>query len=151
MENFVSESILSSTLANVELEPGTIPEEWVISGSPETRSKILGRTKDLLALVIVWECGAVSYKWHYNQDEAYIVLSGEGFMTDVHGVERRYGAGDTWRHPDHFRKVAVLKEEVPLPAGYALKVWSKLMRVLGLAHKTSMLLALGLWINNGSR
>ncbi len=157
----MSESILSSTLANVELEPGTIPEEWLISGSPETRSKILGRTKDLLALVIVWECGAVSYKWHYNQDEAYIVLSGEGFMTDVHGVERRYGAGDvaffpagtdsTWRHPDHFRKVAVLKEEVPLPAGYALKVWSKLMRVLGLAHKTSMLLALGLWINNGSR
>lgn len=144
----MSESILSSTLANIELEPGTIPKEWVISGSPEIRSKILGRTKDMLGLVIVWECGAVSYKWHYNQDEAYIVLSGEGFMTDVHGVERRYGAGDmaffpagtdsTWRHPDHFRKVAVLKEALPLPAGYAVKGWNKLLRVLGLAHKTSM-------------
>ncbi len=144
----MSESILSSTLEKVELEPGTIPKEWVISGAPETRSKILGRTRDMLGLVIVWECGAVSYKWHYNQDEAYIVLSGEGFMTDVHGVERRYGAGDvaffpagtdsTWRHPDHFRKVAVLKEALPRPAGYAVKAWNKLLRVLGLAHKSSM-------------
>ncbi len=31
----------------------------------------------------------MSYKWHYNQDEAYIVLSGEGFMTDENGVVRR--------------------------------------------------------------
>jgi uncharacterized cupin superfamily protein len=148
----VSQSILSSTLANIELEAGTIPSEWVISGSPETRSKILGRTKDLLALAIVWECGAVSYKWHYNQDEAYIVLSGEGFMTDVKGVERRYGPGDvaffpagtdsTWRHPDHFRKVAVLKESVPGLAGYALKGWNKFLRVLGLAGKSSLLFAL---------
>jgi len=151
----VSESILSSTLANVELEPGTIPEEWVISGSPETRSKILGRTKDLLALVIVWECGAVSYKWHYNQDEAYIVLSGEGFMTDVHGVERRYGAGDvaffpagtdsTWRHPDHFRKVALLKEAIWRPLGLGLKVGNKLLRAVGLMGKSPLMLTLAAW------
>lgn len=150
----MSQSILSSTLADVVLEPGTIPSEWLISGPPETRSKILGRTKDLLAVAVVWECGAVSYKWHYNQDEAYIVLSGEGFMTDVNGVEHRYGPGDvaffpagtdsTWRHPDHFRKVAVLKEAVPSVAGAALKVWNKLLRVFGLTHKSSFLLALAL-------
>ena len=150
----VSQSILSSTLADIKLEPGSIPPEWLISGSPETQSKVLGRTKDLLAHAVVWECGAVSYRWHYNQDEAYIVLSGEGFMTDINGVEHRYGPGDvaffpagtdsTWRHPDHFRKVAVLKEAVPGLAGAALKVWNKLLRVLGLAHKSSLLLALAL-------
>jgi hypothetical protein len=80
------ESNLSETLANVELEPGAIPAEWVLNGNPETRSKILGRSRDLLAHIIVWECGAVSYKWHYNQDEAYIVLSGEGFVTEEKGV-----------------------------------------------------------------
>jgi uncharacterized protein len=154
----VSQSILSSTLDNVELERGEIPAEWLISGSPEIRSKILGRSKDLLAVAVLWECGATSYKWHYNQDEAYIVLSGEGFMTDVNGVEHRYGAGDvayfpagtdsTWRHPDHFRKVAVLKETVPSLAGAALKVWNKLLRVLGLAHKSSLLLTLALLVQN---
>jgi uncharacterized cupin superfamily protein len=148
-----SQPVLASILADVELESIQIPAESMISGNPEIRSKILGRTKDLLAVAVLWECGACSYKWHYNQDEAYIVLSGEGFMTDVNGVERRYGAGDfaffpagtnsTWRHPDHFRKVAVLKESVPSFAGTALKVWRKLLTVVGLrTAKSSLLLAL---------
>jgi uncharacterized cupin superfamily protein len=37
---------------------------------------------------------ASAAQWHYNQDEAYLVLSGEGFMTDDKGVERRFGTGD---------------------------------------------------------
>jgi uncharacterized cupin superfamily protein len=137
------ESNLSETLANVELEPGVIPAEWILNGNPETRSKILGRSHDLLAHVIVWECGAVSYKWHYNQDEAYVVLSGEGFVTDEKGAERRVGPGDvvffpagtntTWRHPDHFKKIAVLKESVARPLGVGLKLWNKLLRMLGIA------------------
>jgi hypothetical protein len=51
-------------------------------------------TSDFLAQVVVWECGAASYKWHYNSDEAYIVISGERFMTDESGEERRFSAGD---------------------------------------------------------
>jgi len=151
----VSESILSATLGYVELETGSIPADWVLSGNPQTRSKILGRSGDLLAHAILWECGAVSYKWHYNQDEAYIVLSGEGFMTDEKGVERRFGPGDvaffpagtnaTWRHPDHFRKVAVLKESVWRPVGVGLKVWKKLFRVIGITDTSPLLLAVTTW------
>lgn len=142
----MSESILSSTLADVQLEPSSIPPQWLLSGKPETRSKLLGKSRDRLAYVMVWECGAVSYKWHYNQDEAYIVLSGEGFMTDENGVERRYGPGDlaffpagtnaTWRHPDHFRKVAVLKDPVSPPLGLALKAWHKFLGMIGLSSKS---------------
>jgi uncharacterized cupin superfamily protein len=137
------ESNLFENFANVELEPGTIPAEWVLNGNPETRSKILGRSRDLLAHIIVWECGAVSYRWHYNQDEAYIVLSGEGFVTDEKGAERRVSQGDvvffpagsntTWRHPDHFKKIAVLKESVARPLGVVLKLWNKLLRMVGIA------------------
>jgi uncharacterized protein len=140
----MSESNLTETLANVELEPGTIPAEWILHGNPETRSKILGRSRDLLAHIIVWECGAVSYKWHYNQDEAYIVLSGEGFVTEEEGAERRVGPGDvvffragantTWRHPDHFKKIAVLKESVARPVGVGLKLWNKLLRMVGITN-----------------
>jgi uncharacterized protein len=142
----MSDSILSSTLANVQLERSSIPTEWLLSGDPETRSKLLGKTRDRLAYIILWECGAVSYKWHYNQDESYIVLSGEGFMTDEKGVERRYGPGDlaffpagtnsTWRHPDHFRKVAVLKDPIWLPFAFALKAWKKILGMIGLSRKS---------------
>ena len=136
------ELIVSSTLADVKLEPDSIPSKWLLSGRPETRSKVLGRSRDRLAYIVLWECGAVSYKWHYSKDEAYIVLSGEGFMTDEKGVERRFGAGDvaffpagtnaTWRHPDHFRKIAVLKDSIWRPLAFGLKACSKLLHIAGL-------------------
>jgi len=136
-------------------EAGSIPPDWVLSGKPETRSKILVRTHDWIARVVVWECGAVSYKWHYNQDEAYIVLSGEGFMTDEKGIEHRFGAGDvaffpagtnaTWRHPVHFRKVAFLKEAIGRPVGFGVKVWNKVMRTVGFTRKSPLMLALAAW------
>ena len=142
----MSETNLSSTLANVSLEPGVIPSLWLLSGDPATKSKLLGKSHDRLAYVMLWECGAVSYKWHYDRDEAYIVLSGEGFMTDENGVEHRYGAGDvaffpagtngTWRHPSHFRKVAVLKDAIWPPLAALLKAWNKTLRTLGLSNKS---------------
>lgn len=154
-ENVLPNLLVAASLANVELEPGVIPAEWILSGEPETRSKILGRSRDWLAHVIVWECGAVSYKWHYDRDEAYIVISGEGFMTDEKGVERRFGPGDvaffpagtnaTWRHPDHFKKVAVLKESVWRPLGLGLKAWNKLLRMVGVSAKSPLILALAAW------
>jgi len=153
----MSKSIMLVNPATVVLdEVGSIPADWVINGRPETRSKVLVRSHDWIAHVIVWECGAVSYKWHYNQDEAYIVLSGEGFMTDETGVERRFGPGDvgyfpagtstTWRHPDHYKKVALIKESVWRPVGFGLKVWNKLLRTAGLTRKSSPILALAAWI-----
>jgi hypothetical protein len=61
-------------------------------------------------------------------------------------VERRYGPGDlaffpagtdsTWRHPDHFRKVAVLKDPVWLPVALALKAFNKLLTMIGLSSKS---------------
>jgi uncharacterized cupin superfamily protein len=144
----MSELILYSKLAQVKLEPGLIPSKWLLSGQPETRSKLLGKSQDRLGYIMLWECGQVSYKWHYDKDEAYIVLSGEGFMTDEKGVEHRCGPGDvaffpagtnaTWRHPDHFRKVAVLKDSVWRPLVLGLRAWNKLLLMLGLSGEAPL-------------
>lgn len=133
-------AIFHSILKDIKLEPDCIPPDWLLGGSPEVRSKILGRSSDKLAYAILWECGAVSYRWHYGRDEAYIVLSGEGFMTDENGVEHHFGPGDVaffpagtksvWRHPDHFRKVAVLKYSLWRPLALGIKPWSKLSQLL---------------------
>ena len=138
--------IFSSTLPNVEMERGLIPSVWLLSGQAETRSKFLGKTRDQLGYAMLWECGAASYKWYYSCDEAYIVLSGEGYMTDENGVEHRFGPGDvaffpagtkaTWRHPDHFRKVAVLKDAVWPPFALGLKAWNNLLQAVGLRGKS---------------
>ena len=150
----LSEELSSPTLDAVEMETGRIPSEWLLEGQPHTRSKVLGKSPDRLASAVLWECGAVSYKWHYNQDEAYVVLSGEGFMTDEKGVERRYGPGDlaffpagtnaTWRHPSHFRKVAVLKDTIPAPLRLGLlcmNVWNRVRNAFSRSEKAPAVFA----------
>jgi uncharacterized protein len=134
-------SIMTATPATLELDQfGSIPADWILSGNPEARSKMLGRTNDWTTAVFVWECTAGGYKWHYDQDEVIIVISGGGFMTNEEGQERWFGPGDvaffpagttcTWHHPDHFRKVAVLKESIWRPLGFAVKVWKKIRRTI---------------------
>lgn len=140
--------ILSSDMVNSELDRGSIPLTWVLSGHPETQSKLLGKTRDGLAHVMLWECGAASFRWHYSKDEVFIILSGEAFLKEDGGRERRFAAGDvaffpagsdaTWRIPDHVRKVAVLKNSVWFPVAFISKVPNKLLEVLGLSKKSGL-------------
>jgi len=157
----MTHSIVTATLADVELEPSQIPTGWILDGTPQTKSKMLLRTSDWTATIVVWECTAGSYRWHYNQDEAVFVLSGDGLMTNEKGEERRFGPGDmgffpagttcTWRHQHHFRKVAVVKEPMWRPLGFCLKVWSKLLRVVGLKGGSPLMLAIAFLICRQSR
>lgn len=145
-ENSMYGQILTSNLEGIEFDKGTIPPEWVSSGQRETRSKLLGKTRDRLSFVMLWECGAVSFRWHYSNDETFIGLSGEAFMVDEKGEERRFAAGDvaffpagsdaTWRIPDHFRKVAILKDHIWPPLALCLKAWNRLLQMIGLSRRS---------------
>src|SRR5579863_5089959 len=84
----------SSTIAETGLETSSIPSAWLLSGQGQTRSKLLGKTQDRLAYVMLWECGAVNFKWHYGKDEFFIVLSGDAFMEDKNGREIHFGPSD---------------------------------------------------------
>lgn len=150
--------ILMATPANVELEPEPIPAAWILSGIPEARSKILARSKDWASTIVVWDCTAGSFTWHYSQDEAILVVSGECFMITETGEERRFGPGDLgffpagssckWRVDDRIRKVAVLREAMWGPLGFCLKAWKKALRTVGLSAKSPLTLtiaALSLW------
>jgi uncharacterized cupin superfamily protein len=134
-------AIVMTTAADVDLGTDTraIPSKWVFDGAPESKSKILARSTDSTANVEVWECNAGLFHWHYDRDEVVVVISGEAFLINENGTERRFAAGDvgifpagtdcTWRVDYHFRKVAVLKESIWGPLGFALKGWSKLSRM----------------------
>jgi uncharacterized cupin superfamily protein len=142
----MSQEIMTATPSTVELtaELEPFPPNWVLNGSPAARSKMLARSKDLTTNIVVWECNAGDFHWHYSYDEVIIVVDGEAFLQTGNG-ERRFGPGDigffpagtssTWRVPTHIRKVAVLRETMWFPLGYALKAWNKLLRVVGLTGK----------------
>ena len=147
-ESAIFRSIVMTMPANVELAPDPIPQEWVLNGAPAARSKILVRSRDWTSSVVVWDCTAGSFRWTYGQDETIFVISGEAFLLLENGEERRFGAGEVgffpagvtcnWRIADHIRKVAVLRESMWQPLGFCLKVWKKLLRMVGLAGKSPL-------------
>jgi hypothetical protein len=131
-------SIVMENPATLELEPSPIPPAWILRGTPEARSKKLTRSRDWTCQIVVWECTAGHFNWHYGRDESVFVLSGEAFLIKEDGEERRFGAGDlgffpagitcTWRVTETFRKVAVMRETVGRPLGLGVKIWKKLFR-----------------------
>lgn len=141
-------SVVMATPENVELDPEPIPQEWILTGTPIARSKNLVRSRDWTSTVVVWDCTAGSFRWHYSQDETVLFLSGEAFLIYENGEERRFGPGDLgffpagttchWRVATYVKKVAVLREGMWRPLGMCLKVWKKLLRVTGIAGKSPL-------------
>lgn len=144
----MSKSIVMTTIATADLAPSSIPAEWIIEGTPKAWSKRISRSGDELSEVVVWECTAGFFTWHYKKDESVIVISGEAFLIKPNGEEIRFGAGDVgffpagtvcnWRVPAPFRKVAVMREPMWRPVGYAAKAWNRAMQWLGLASQPSL-------------
>ena len=144
----IPDSIVMLTPAMVELKPEPFPPGWVVSGSPEARCSKVVRSRDRTSHIVVWDCTPGSFRWHYGMDEAIVVISGEAFMINDKGEERRFGAGDlgffpagttcTWRITEHLRKVGVLRETMWRPLGLAVKAWHKLLRILGLSGESAL-------------
>src|SRR6059036_3193364 len=109
-------SIVIAASATADLEPTRVTPAWALNGIPEPRSKKLARSHDRTSHVMVWDCTAGHFNWHYNKDETLVVISGEAFITNEHGEECRIGPDDvvffpagtssTWRVPRYIKKVA---------------------------------------------
>jgi uncharacterized protein len=126
--------IFSDPMA-VELDPAPIEPAWIIEGTPQARARELARSADGTAVVVAWSCTAGRFNWHYGVDETVHVISGEVFVTDEHGTERRLGPGDMaffpagshslWRVPVAVRKLAVCRQALPKPVWFAVRAWRK--------------------------
>jgi len=150
----MSKSIVIADAASAKLEPAPISPDWILAGTPETRSKILAKSRDGTSYIMVWECTAGCFDWHYSEDETVVVISGEVCITTEKGEERRLGQGDmgffpagsscTWRVKDRIKKVAVLRKALPPPLGIGVRAWHKLLRVVGLRGQSSLMPAVRL-------
>jgi uncharacterized protein len=121
--------IVVADLSAVALDPAPIEPSWIIEGAPEARAKELARSADGTAVVVDWSCTAGQFHWHYSVDETLHAISGEVFITNHGGAERRLGPGDMaflpagscslWRVPCAVRKLAVCRQSLPKPFGLA--------------------------------
>jgi uncharacterized protein len=141
LEYAVTQPVVFAAPTDVELAPAPIPSNWVVEGSPQAHSKRLSTSADGTAVIIAWSCTPGRFHWHYNSDEIAHVVSGEVFLTDQNGVSRRVGAGDMvyfpagssmlWHVTQEIRKIAICRQPMPLPFGFALRAWNKLAGILG--------------------
>ncbi len=148
----MSKSIVVEAGAAADLRPAPIPRDWILNGTPEARSKELARSDDRTSHSMVWECTAGRFNWHYNKDETFVVISGEAFITNGQGEERRLGPGDvvffpagtscTWCVPTYIKKVAFLRHTMPRPLGLGVLAWNKLLRIVGLTGGSPLVLDL---------
>jgi uncharacterized cupin superfamily protein len=148
----MSKSVAFASAATMtDLEPSPISPDWILSGTPVARRRLLAKSYDGTAYVTVWECTAGRFMWHYVEDETVTIISGEAFITTDQGEERRIGQGDMaffpagtsyqWRINDRVRKVAVLRKTLGLPLGIGVRAWYKLLNIAGLTGRSPLVLA----------
>ena len=148
----MSDSIVIATASKEELSSAPVTPSWILSGTPEARNKLLATSHDRTAYNMVWECTPGSFNWHYSEDETVVLISGEVFITENNGPERRLGPGDMaffpagcsakWRITSTVRKVAVLRNPLPMPLALATRIWNKLLKILGLRGQAPLILPL---------
>jgi uncharacterized cupin superfamily protein len=136
--------IVTASPVGLDLGPKTVPilPNWVLGGSPVTRTKSVVRSRDWTSNVVVWECTAGRFRWRYDKEEVVFIVAGEVFITDDLGEERWLRPGDVaifpsgtssvWHVPSHVRKIAVVRETVWGPLGFCLKAWKTLLRRAGI-------------------
>jgi uncharacterized protein len=144
----MSKSVLIAAADTADLNATPIARDWILDGKPETRSKELARSHDRTSHVMVWDCTAGRFNWHYNKDETLVVISGEAFINDQNGGERRIGPGDivffpagtsaTWRVPNYIKKVAFLRHTMPRPFGFGVLAWNLFLRIVGLRRSSGL-------------
>jgi uncharacterized cupin superfamily protein len=138
--------IAAANAGNLDLCP--IYPDWILSGAPQARRRILARSRDGTASIMVWECTAGRFNWHYGEDETVVVIAGEVFITTENSEERRLGQGDmaffpagsscTWRVVDRIKKVAILRKDLPLPVGFGVRAWHKLLQIAGFRGRSPL-------------
>jgi len=100
-----------------DLHPSGIPDEWVISGHPQARVKLLAQADDAEVRAALWDCTAGTFKWHFGADEVVHILEGEVQVSSENGATRTLKPGDVayfsagmssvWHVPKYVKKLAI--------------------------------------------
>lgn len=87
------------TVAEVELDDWTLPDEAITGGNPVARGKLLWQSADKRLANGVWSCEPGSFLWDYTWDETIYFIEGESTITDEDGTSVTCRAGDLFFVP----------------------------------------------------
>lgn len=112
------------TVADMELDAWTLPDEVITGGNPVAKGKMLWQSDDKRLGNGVWSCEPGSFMWDYTWDETIYFIEGEATITDQGGASVTYRGGDmffvaigmstTWEVTKPIRKVFHLRSDEPV-------------------------------------
>ena len=129
---------VANTSSKMSLSP--IERAWIIEGEPVAELSILSKSADSRAWTVVWQCSAGKFNWHYDYDETILILDGS-IVIEAEGMPpARYKPGDViffkegahaiWHVESSVRKIAFCRRTNPDFLNFAVRVVSKIKRIL---------------------
>jgi uncharacterized protein len=136
----MSRGLIETANLTVNLAPRPIDPSWIIEGHPVAQCSVLSKSADGLASTMVWQCSEGKFNWYYDFDETILILEGSIVLENNSMNPTRYGPGDViffkdgaharWHVEGHVRKLAFCRKTQPVLLGLALRVVSKIKRIL---------------------
>jgi uncharacterized cupin superfamily protein len=136
----MSRTLIETANLAVNLTPRPIEPSWIIEGSPVAQRCVLSQSADGLASTMVWECSDGKFNWYYDFDETILILEGAVVLESDTMGPTRYGPGDViffkdgahakWHVEGRVRKLAFCRKTQPALLGFALRMFSRIMRTL---------------------
>ena len=107
------------TVADVELDDWTLPDEAITDGNPVAKGKLLWQSDDKRLANGVWSCEPGSFNWEYTWDETIYFIEGEVVITDQgrhkRHLPRRRSLLRPHRHDDPLESRSPRPKSLPLP------------------------------------
>jgi len=120
-----------------------IDPTWIKDGCPTARVAHLVETEDTLAHVVVWDCTAGAFDWHFDLEETVQIIEGEVRILDKSGTITTLRAGEmcffqagsvsTWHVDRYVRKIAFCRHATLKPVGLAIRAANKFSRMISRA------------------
>jgi uncharacterized protein len=146
--NMPSRALIEVANTLLDLTPSPIEPSWILEGNPVAESSLLSRSADGQAWTVVWQCSEGRFSWIYDYDETILILEGSIVLESDEMHPTRYGPGDViffkegarakWRVQNRVRKLAFCRKTQPLLVSVALRAFSKLIRILIPARKSTV-------------
>ncbi len=119
-------------LGDIALADSPIEPTWILEGDPHARVAEWSKSTDGTTTTNVWDCTAGRFRWFFAVDEIVHIMDGSVTVSSDDHPPRTLVAGDAalfragswteWHVENYVRKHAILRQHLPRPVSFALKV-----------------------------
>lgn len=140
-QSMTNSTIEAVRLGDIALNDSPIEPAWILEGDPRARVAEWSKSIDGTTTTNVWDCTAGRFRWYFAVDEIVHIMDGSVTVSSENHAPRTLVAGDAalfragtwseWHVENYVRKHAILRQHLPAPVCFAMKVSGALRHRIG--------------------